>query len=257
MPPKTMSAQARKNLVEASEGLRLCAYRDCVGVLTIGYGHTSRAGAPAVGVGMKISQAQADEILARDLAKFEQGVVALISRAKNPVAQCEFDALVDLAFNVGLGAVKSSSLLRAYLAGDRTGAAQKFMDWNRAGGREVAGLTARRRRDRAWFLTGHLAPEPMRLLDDAPPETSRFVDPPDAAHARIANFVLNERTDFMKGYRTLIVGLALAVLPASLQYLGAVDWQNLIGPTGAFFVSGLLAIGMRAMTTTPLGKQQP
>jgi hypothetical protein len=202
---------------------------------------------------MKISEAQADEILSRDLRRFEQGVATLLSRAKNPVAQCEFDALVDLAFNVGLGAVKSSSLLRACLAGDRTAAAQKFMDWNRAGGREVAGLTSRRRRDRAWFLTGHLAPEPKRLMAETD-EQARIVDHPDAPRARIANRLLNERTDLMKGYRTVLVGLALAIGPAALQYLGAVDWSGLIGPTGAFFVSGLVAIGMRAVTTTPLGK---
>lgn len=58
----------------------------------------------------------------------------------------------------------------------------------------------------------------------------------------------------MKGYRTLAVGLALAILPAALDYLGAVDWSALIGPTGAFFVSGLVAIAMRAVTTTPVGK---
>lgn len=251
--PTSMSVECRRKITEASEGRRLSAYRDCVGVLTIGYGHTSRAGPPVVSTGMKIDGAQADEILSRDLAIFERGVAALLSRSKNPVAQCEFDALVDLAFNVGLSNLKTSSLLRAYLAGDRAAAAQKFMDWNRAGGREIAGLTRRRRADRAWFLTGRLAPEPARLID-AESETTSRVDHPDAMRVRIANLLVNERTNLMKGYRTILVGLALAILPEALQYLGAVDWANVIGPTGAFFVSGLIAIAMRAVTSSPVGK---
>lgn len=100
---------------------------------------------------MKIAREQADEILSRDLRIFERGVAALLAKAKQPVEQHEFDALVDLAFNVGLGALKSSSLLRAYIAGDKAKAARKFMDWNKAGGRVVAGLTARRRRNRDSF----------------------------------------------------------------------------------------------------------
>ncbi|MCC2111943.1 MAG: hypothetical protein KDJ16_07910, partial [Hyphomicrobiales bacterium] len=67
MNPKSMSVAARRSLTEPSEGKRLVAYRDCVGVWTIGYGHTSRAGAPRVSPGMKITEAQADEILSRDL----------------------------------------------------------------------------------------------------------------------------------------------------------------------------------------------
>ena len=58
----------------------------------------------------------------------------------------------------------------------------------------------------------------------------------------------------MKGYRTILIGLVLAIGPAALQFLGAVDWSALIGPTGAFFVSGVVAILMRFVTTTPVGK---
>ncbi|MDE2363142.1 MAG: lysozyme [Hyphomicrobiales bacterium] len=253
--PMSMSADCRRQITERSEGLRLVAYRDCVGVLTIGYGHTSRAGAPVVKAGMKIDEAEADAILSRDLLAFERGVAALLARAKAPAQQHEFDALVDLAFNVGLGSLKSSSLLRAFISGDRVRAAQKFLDWNRAGGREIAGLTARRNRDRAWFLTGRLAPEPVRFeAESIADDCAHRVDHPDSIPVRTGNLLLNERTNAMKGYRTLVVGLALAIAPAALQYLGAVDWSALIGPRGAFFVSGLVAVAMRAITTTPVGK---
>ena len=251
--PTRMSATCRRKLTEPSEGRRLVSYRDCVGVWTVGYGHTSRAGAPRVSPGMKITEAEADEILSRDLRKFERGVAAALARAKGEVAQREFDALVDLAFNIGLGAFRSSSLLRAYLVGDKARAAEKFLDWTKAGGRVVPGLVVRRKRDRAWFLTGRLPGE--RLADRvASGEPAHVIDAPDAAHARLVNLVQLEGADLMKGYRTILIGLVLAIGPAALQFLGAVDWSALIGPTGAFFVSGVVAILMRFVTTTPVGK---
>lgn len=151
-----MSAAARRQLTEPSEGKRLKAYRDCVGVWTVGYGHTGMAGGPPVRPGMTITEAEADDILSNDLRKFEQGVAALLAKAKGEVLQREFDALVDLAFNIGLGAFKSSSLLKAYVAGDKATAARKFGDWNRAGGKVVSGLVARRRREQLWFHDGRL-----------------------------------------------------------------------------------------------------
>lgn len=251
--PTSMSAACRRKITEPSEGRRLTAYRDCVGVWTIGYGHTSRAGAPRVSPGMRIGEAEADEILSRDLLVFERGVAAALAGANGEVAQREFDALVDLAFNIGLGAFRSSSLLRAYLAGEKAKAAEKFLDWTKAGGRVVPGLVARRKRDRAWFLTGRLPGE--RFAERAAAgEAAHFIDAPDAAHARLVNLVQLEGADLMKGYRTILIGLVLAVGPAALQFLGAVDWSALIGPTGAFFVSGVVAILMRFVTSTPVGK---
>lgn len=250
-----MSAACRRKITEPSEGKRLAAYRDCVGIWTIGYGHTSRAGAPSVGPGLKISDAEADEILSRDLGTFERGVADALRKAPGEVLQREFDALVDLAFNIGLGAFRSSSLLRAYLAGDKARAAEKFLDWSKAGGRVVPGLVARRKRERAWFLTGRLPGE--RLSERAAAsEVAHFIDAPDAAHARVANLVQLTGAELMKGYRTILVGLALAIGPAALQYLGAIDWGQLLGPTGAFFVSGVVAILMRFVTTTPVGKPE-
>jgi lysozyme len=133
-----MSNAARRALIEAFEGLREIAYRDCAGVLTVGYGHTTAIGAPVVVPGLRVSQAQADEILGRDLARVERGVTALLHVDPAPR---EFDALVDFAYNVGLGALRSSSLLRAFNRGDRETTANGFLNW--------AGCGARRGRIRA------------------------------------------------------------------------------------------------------------
>lgn len=61
----------------------------------------------------------------------------------------------------------------------------------------------------------------------------------------------------MKGFRTVAIGFLIAVGPAAITYLLGLDWTNLIGPNAALFVVGLLQIGMRLVTTTPVGKDAP
>ena len=57
----------------------------------------------------------------------------------------------------------------------------------------------------------------------------------------------------MKGYRTIIIGLAMAIAPAGLTYLLGVDWPSLVGPNAAMAIAGALTIAMRIVTTTPVG----
>jgi uncharacterized membrane protein YjjP (DUF1212 family) len=59
----------------------------------------------------------------------------------------------------------------------------------------------------------------------------------------------------LKGYRTILVGLGLAVAPSAISYLSGLDWNRIVGPTGAFFVSGLLMTAMRFVTSTPPGSK--
>lgn len=187
-----MSNGARQQITEPSEGKRLFAYRDVVGVWTIGYGHTARAGVPDPVVVRRITDAQADHILADDLAVFEKGVAACLANIGG-VAQREFDALVDLAFNIGLGAFKSSSLLRHFRAGDKATAAHDFLSWNRAGGKVVSGLTKRREAERQWFLYGHLAHstvQPAHLADILPEDMPHEVDHADGVMMRSVNRII-------------------------------------------------------------------
>lgn len=135
-------------IIKAFEGLRLEAYQDSVGVWTIGYGHTSMAGPPEVKAGMKITEAQAEEILKRDLEKFENGVRDRVSVSLNGN---QFSALVSFAFNVGLGAFESSTLRRLLNAGDYEGAANEFPRWVKAGGKTLQGLVRRRNAEQALF----------------------------------------------------------------------------------------------------------
>jgi hypothetical protein len=59
----------------------------------------------------------------------------------------------------------------------------------------------------------------------------------------------------LKGYRTFAIGLGLAVAPSTITYLSGLDWNSLIGPTGAFFISGLLMTAMRFITNTSPGSK--
>lgn len=131
-------------LLKSFEGLELRAYQDAVGVWTIGYGTTSD-----VRPGMVITEAQAEALLKRDLNRFERAVIDLV---KVPLTDDQFSALVSFVYNVGEGALSTSTLLRLLNQRDYQGAADQLLRWDKAGGRTLAGLTRRRRAERALFL---------------------------------------------------------------------------------------------------------
>ncbi len=138
------------DLIKSFEGLRLKAYKCSAGVDTIGYGHTSAAGAPVVKAGMKITAAEAEKILARDLGKYEQAVDKVVTVKPTPN---QFSAMVSLCYNIGPGNFAGSSVVRRLNAGDVKGAAEAFLLWNKVHGRALAGLTRRREAERKLFLT--------------------------------------------------------------------------------------------------------
>lgn len=123
-------------LIKEFEGLRLTAYRDAVGVWTIGYGHTG----PDVTPGMTITQDQADELLRKDVARFEKAVASMAKVATDS----QFDALVSFAYNLGEEALRRSTLLRKHNEGDYAGAKAEFARWKYAGDKVLAGLVRRR-----------------------------------------------------------------------------------------------------------------
>lgn len=139
-------------LIKRWEGCRLTAYPD-PGTggdpWTIGYGHTSAAGEPKVVRGLKITQQEADDILVRDLAKYEAAVDRALTRSPT---QPQFDACVSLCYNIGQGAFAGSTVVRKFNAGDITGSADAFLLWNKAGSKVMQGLVNRREAERLHFL---------------------------------------------------------------------------------------------------------
>ena len=110
---------------------------------TIGWGSTG----PEIGPATVWTQAQCDERLERDLARYADEVERAIGDA--PTTQAQFDALVSFHYNTG--AIGRATLTRKHLAGDHAGAAREFDRWVYAGGRVMKGLARRRLAESALY----------------------------------------------------------------------------------------------------------
>jgi len=126
------------------EGVFLKTYKDSVGILTIGTGHTSAAGPPRVTPGLVITKQQNDQILRSDLAPIERQAAQYI---KVKVTQNQYDAIISIVFNVG-PKFWAGTAIRLLNKGDYKGAATAIMLWNKPP--EIIG---RRRSEQQQFLT--------------------------------------------------------------------------------------------------------
>ena len=156
-------------LLKKFEGCKLKAYLCPAGVCTIGYGHTSAAGAPMVNNGMTITQADAEDILKHDIVKYEIAVMDLV---KVKLTQNQFDVLVDFAYNAGVGNLKSSTMLKKINSGDLDAVPAELMKWTKGGGKVLPGLVRRRQAAGAWWTAQDLAHDEQedRAEPDAPPK---------------------------------------------------------------------------------------
>jgi lysozyme len=138
-------------LLKKNEGCVLRAYLCPAGVWTIGYGSTG----PHVRPNSVITKAEAEALLIQDLNRFEIAVSKAVA-PKIPMQE-EFDAMVSLAFNIGIGSFNKSSVVRKYKAGDKAGAANAFGMWNKARVRGkltvLPGLVRRRAEEAQLFLS--------------------------------------------------------------------------------------------------------
>jgi GH24 family phage-related lysozyme (muramidase) len=138
------------SLIKQFEGMRLTAYQDSVGVWTIGYGWTQPVDGKPIRSGMTIKEETAERLLRTGLVGYENDVSKLV---KVKLTQGQFDALVSFAYNLGVRALSTSTLLQKLNAGDYAGAPDEFPRWNKAGGKVLPGLTRRREAERALFLS--------------------------------------------------------------------------------------------------------
>lgn len=144
------TSQQGLDFIKQREAFRSEAYQDVGGIWTIGYGTTMIDGRP-VKPGMKITKEEALRLKAKDIEQFENVVNKAVTV---PLSQNEFDALVSLAYNIGGGAFSKSTLVKKLNAGDREGAKQEFMKWNKVSGKEVTGLSNRRGMEAEMFAGG-------------------------------------------------------------------------------------------------------
>lgn len=138
-----------KRIIKQFEGLRLKAYRDVAGLPTIGWGSTHYLDGEPVRMGDEITAEFAERLLNNDMRKFEQGIRAHVPIDLNDNQDA---ALISFAYNLGLGALYHSTLLKYLKQGNLTRAADEFPKWCHAGGEVVDGLVKRRRKERELFL---------------------------------------------------------------------------------------------------------
>ena len=137
-------------LIKKFEGLSLKPYICPSGHSTIGYGNTFYEDGSKVTMSDKlITPERATAMLKVVVSQFAVGVAKLITF--KGVSQHQFDALVSFAYNVGLGNLKSSTLLKRVNKNEMELASMEFKKWDKAGGKVLAGLTKRREAEAMLF----------------------------------------------------------------------------------------------------------
>lgn len=149
-------------MIKHHEGVRVRPYQCPALIWTVGVGHVidqshikiplaERKALPIPdGWDRTLSMGEVDEILAKDLVSFENGVRRLCPDGLTPG---RLGALTSFAFNVGLGNLQRSTLRMKHNRGDYEGAAEAFLDWTKAGGKVLKGLVSRRNDERALYLS--------------------------------------------------------------------------------------------------------
>lgn len=137
--------------IQTMEGLRLVVYADSAGHPTVGYGHKD----DSLPIGATFTPEECADFFTTDIQSTERCVNSAVTET---MAQNEFDAFVSLAFNIGCGNFRSSTIPKRFNQGDIKGAASAWTDpefiWNKSGGKINNGLTNRRKAERILFLGG-------------------------------------------------------------------------------------------------------
>lgn len=154
-------SKAGIDLIKHFEGVRLKPYKCPAQLWTIGVGHVMYPDQHHLSIDGRrhfplkpehkrsFTEAEVNELLRNDLYRFESGVERLCGRS---LPQCQFDALVSFAFNLGLGTLQRSTLRSKLTRGDIKGAADQFLRFSMAGGKVLPGLQRRRVAERSLLL---------------------------------------------------------------------------------------------------------
>lgn len=196
-------------LIKQFEGFREIAYQDVVGVWTVGFGFTR-----GVTPGQHMTLAQAEARLITELLGYEQAVLSGCTLEPN---QNQLDAMCSLAWNIGIAGFLRSTVLRAHNRGDFQSASRAFGLWNKAGGREWAGLTRRRAAEAALYLE----PAPglvQRVVEGTiPAAQAGEVPPPPPAQA------MPQQIDHESGLGASGINRAATIAGTTAATVGAVS----------------------------------
>lgn len=143
--------KAAIDMIHHFESCRLTAYKCPKGVWTIGWGNTQYENGISVKQGDKITQERADQLFSSILSRFTSGVLTLVRTTLN---DNQFSALVSFAYNVGIGALGKSTLMRKVNKNPNDPTIRdEFMKWNKAGSKVLAGLTRRRKAEADLYFS--------------------------------------------------------------------------------------------------------
>jgi lysozyme len=193
-------------LIKRWEGCRLEAYKCAAGVWTIGYGHTRTARQ-----GLRITQEQAEALLREDLRVFEAAVDDAVTVQ---LTDNQFAALVSWAFNVGVSAMRSSTLIRKLNLGDYDVVPRELVRWAKVEGKPVHGLANRRAAEAGLWARGAFVASRNIAATEPPPSS------PAAEAGKLGG----------------VAAAAAAAAPA-ITSLGGVHWA-----VGVALVAGLVAL---------------
>ena len=142
---------AAKELIKMFEGCKLTSYQCSAGHWTVGYGNTFYEDGTPVKPGDKITKERAEVLFTIIANEFSAKVAPLV---KSKVNENQFGALVSFAYNAGVGNLQKSTLLKKVNANpaDSTIRAE-FMKWDKAGGKQLAGLTRRRKAEADLYFS--------------------------------------------------------------------------------------------------------
>jgi lysozyme len=138
-------AESTLALIEGFEGKKYTAYKDSRGLWTIGVGHLIKSSEQYL-LNTTLTDQQVDDLLRSDLTWCSD---AVDSSVRGNLTQSQYDALYSLCFNIGADNFKNSTVVKKLNAGDKHGAADAILMWNKP-----AVLMSRRQRERALFLSG-------------------------------------------------------------------------------------------------------
>lgn len=133
------------SLIKPWEGVRHTPYRDVGGIWTVCYGHTG----PDVTPDKRYTQQECEKLLEYDVQRFSAAVDKYVKVDISPETRA---ALISFTFNVGIEAFKRSTLLKLLNGGNPIAACNELTKWNKVKGREIAGLTNRRKAERVMCL---------------------------------------------------------------------------------------------------------
>lgn len=174
-------------LIKRFESFRADWYQCSARVWTIGYGHAEHAaeGRPAdkvlvAGYTAPLTEEEAEDLLRLDLARYETTVEGVV---ETEISHHQFDALVSLTYNIGVGAFRRSTLLERLNEGDHEAVAKELLKWKYVDGSVSEGLLRRRKAELALYQeeterSFEIEPEPLDPMPVRPVETNTNLDDP-------------------------------------------------------------------------------